>query len=86
MITQQADEAKDNIPENSPKNEERPEDSEESEISDFLVYESDGSSKYSDTGEWCPIDQKTIAVDYSNVPVFLKTLRTWKEQEQSAGI
>lgn len=63
---------------NNTKTDVEEEDSDEkAELSEFVVYESDGSSKQGDVGEWQPLAQTTFAIDYSSVPVFLKTLRSW---------
>ena len=63
-------------------------DTDEGDVSDFYVQEEGGSSENEgiDVSEWEPVTQKTIALDYSNVPVFLKTLRDWRsDQTESAS-
>ena len=40
-------------------------------------------SELSDSGEWEVVEEANIAVDYSNVHVFLKTLQAWQSRESS---
>ena len=71
---------------NSPKSPPEQHDKESSrdvdELSEMIVLDEPGSSDNEgiDVSEWEPVSQTSVAVDYSNVPVFLKTLRDWRSQ------
>lgn len=57
--------------------------SEDGELSDFIAVEdfSGSESLCGDNSDWEVVEQATIAIDYANVPVFLKTLRTSQTEE-----
>ena len=42
-------------------------------------------SDLSESGDWQVIDETNIAVDYSNVHVFLKTLQAWQSAQDSSN-
>jgi len=58
---------------------------ETSQLSNLLLREEADSegSVCSDTGDWEPVGETMIAVDYSNVHVFLKTLHDWQATTKS---
>ena len=74
--------------ENSPKDNQ----SQHSELSNLIIREefagsggsvgSQGDAGSAD-GDWEVLDETNIAVDYSNVHVFLKTLKTWQDKGSS---
>ena len=41
------------------------------------------SSKCGDMGDWEVVDQTDVAVDYSNVQVFIKTLQEWQKMKNN---
>ena len=68
--------------ENSPKDNQSQHSECSSELSHLIIREEvDGSDGHAEAGsadgDWEVLDETNIAVDYSNVHVFLKTLKTW---------
>ena len=71
-----------NSPKSPPERHDKESSSDEDELSEMIVLDEPGSSDNEgiDVSEWEPVSQTSVAVDYSNVPVFLKTLRDWRSQ------
>ena len=60
-----------------------------SQSSDNLVIREEArssGSNLSESGDWQIVDETNIAVDYSNVHVFLKTLQAWQSQQEDNNI
>ena len=73
------------VQENSPKNSLIEEAKGESSIDDGLIVmeaaSEDNDAEDADTGQWEVLEETRVAVDYSNVHVFLKTLNSWQEKK-----
>ena len=71
-----------NSPKSPPEQHDKESSSDVDELSEMIVLDEPGSSDNEgiDVSEWEPVSQTSVAVDYSNVPVFLKTLRDWRSQ------
>ena len=71
--------------ENSPKNSQVEESKAESSVDNGLVVmeaaSEDDDVEGSDSGQWEVLEETRVAVDYSNVHVFLKTLNSWQEKK-----
>ena len=71
--------------ENSPKNSQIEESKGESSVDDGLiameVVSGDDDAEGDDSGQWEVLEETRVAVDYSNVHVFLKTLNSWQEKK-----
>ena len=69
--------------ENSPKNSQVEESKGESSVDDGLIameaVSEDNDAEQDDSGQWEVLEETRVAVDYSNVHVFLKTLNSWQE-------
>ena len=75
--------------ENSPKQSLIEEEKEVSSVDDGLVameaVSKDDDVEGADSGQWEVLEETRVAVDYSNVHVFLKTLNSWQEKKSKGN-